>query len=165
MVAQHMITHTLVYVVVTNGYLLVMMVAVSPRVWGHHDYPEVVRSKVPAQTKAEKLTAVAIGLPWMIFVLGFPAFSTLELRSLLGGVIPFGLAFLHPLIVLETTCAVEVILLDWLIISKLTPTFVIIPGTTKDDYRDMSYHFRGHLRAAVAFVPLSLIIGAAVSLT
>lgn len=164
MVLRHMIVHTLVFIATTNGYLLLMMITVNPRVWGHRDYPEVVRSKVSAQTKREKLAAAAIGLPWIIFVFGFPLFSTFELRSLLDGEIPFLLAFLHPLILMEMSGVVEVVVLDWLIVSKLTPGFVRISGTAEEDYKDMSHHYRGHLRAAVVFVPISLIIGTVVIL-
>ena len=157
---RHLILHTLTFILVTNGYLLLVMIATSPRVWGHHDYPEVVRSKVPAQTTGEKALAVVIGVPWMLFVLGFPAFSTFALRAALGGDIPFLLAVVHPLILLELTSAVEVVLLDWFIISRLTPAFVIIPGTDREDYRDMSHHYKGHVRAAIMFLPISVIIGA-----
>lgn len=164
MVLRHMILHTLTFILVTNGYLLLVMLVTSPRVWGHHDYPEVVRSKVPAQTRGEKAVGVILGLPWMLFVLGFPVFSTFALRSSLGGEIPFLLAVLHPLILFELTNVVEVIVLDWFIVSWLTFSFVVTPGTVNEDYKDMSHHYMGHVRAAVIFFPISLIIGAVVFL-
>jgi len=164
MVLRHMILHTLAFILVTNGYLLTMMIATSPRVWGYHDYPEVVRSKVRAQTRGEKVLAVVVGLPWMLFVLGFPVFSTFALRSSLAGEIPFLLAVLHPLVLMELTNVVEVIVLDWFVISRLTPSFVVIPGTAKQDYKDMSHHYEGHVRAAVIFLPISVAIGVLVSL-
>jgi hypothetical protein len=50
------------------------------------------------------------------------------------------------------------VLLDWLIISKITPGFVVIPGSEVEDYKDFSHHYRGHLRAAVVMVIISVVI-------
>ena len=89
MVVTHLIAHGLFFAVIFNGYLFLIMVLTSPRVWGYADYPEVVKQKVPPQTRREKLLATVIGLPWIIFVVGFPIFSTYALKSKLGAEIPF----------------------------------------------------------------------------
>lgn len=51
----------------------------------------------------------------------------------------------------------DLVILDWLIVNKITPKFVIIPGTEKADYQDFSHHYRAHARAAVVLVLLSII--------
>jgi hypothetical protein len=153
------------FALAANGYLLVVMLATSPRIWGYTDYPEAVRGKAPAQTRREKLTGAILGVPWFLFIFGYPVFSTYALKSSLGGEIPFLVAFLNPLVLLQLLNLGDVLILDWLIISKITPSFVIIPGTTAADYKDMSHHFRGHLRATIAMVALSLMIGAVVFFT
>jgi hypothetical protein len=58
----------------------------------------------------------------------------------------------------------EVLILDWLIVSKMTPSFVIMPGSTAGDYKNMSHHYKGHVRASAVLVFVSLIIGAVVAL-
>jgi hypothetical protein len=55
------------------------------------------------------------------------------------------------------------VLLDWLLISRITPKFVIIPGSVEEDYKDFSHHFKGHARAVIPIILLGLIIAAAVS--
>jgi hypothetical protein len=165
MVLRQMMVHGLAFALVGNGYLLLMMVTMSPRIWGHHDYPEAVRAKVPPQTKREKVAGAIGGLPWILFVLGFPVFSTYAMKAALGGEIPFLIAFLNPLVLLQLFNLSEVLILDWLIVSRITPGFVIIPGSTAADYKDMSHHYRGHVRASAAMVLISLVIGAVVSLT
>jgi len=65
------------------------MVSTSPRVWGYSDYSEAIKAKVPPQTWKEKRLALIIGLPWIIFAVGFPIYSTYMLKSKLGGEIPF----------------------------------------------------------------------------
>ena len=160
-----MLVHGFGFALVANGYLLLIMIATSPRIWGYSDFPEVVRAKVPPQTKREKLVAATLGVPWALFILGFPVFSTFAMKSSLGGEIPFLYAFLNPLVLLQLLNLGDLVILDWLIISKITPGFVIIPGSTAADYKDMSHHFKGHVWATVAMALLSLVIGAVVSLT
>lgn len=57
----------------------------------------------------------------------------------------------------------DLVLLDWLLISKITPRFVVIPGSIKEDYRDLSYHFCGHFKASVIMIILCLFMAAALS--
>ncbi len=86
MIRAHIITHSLFFAAIVNGYLLLMMVTVSPRVWGYSDYPEAIKAKVPPQTAKEKRLAGIVGIPWFIFLIGFPIISTYALKSKLGGV-------------------------------------------------------------------------------
>ena len=93
-----------------------------------------------------------------MFVLGFPVFSTFALKAKLGGEISFATAFLHVLVQFLFVTIGDLVFLDWLVISKITPTFVIIPGTNKDDYKDFTHHFKGHAKAAVPIIVLCLVI-------
>jgi len=158
MVITHVISHGLFYGVVVTGYLFLIMITSSPRVWGYKDYPEIVKRKVPAQTKKERTLAGILGLPWFVFVLGFPFFSTFGLKSKLGGEIPFTIALLNVLVMFLSVTIGDLVLLDWFVISKITPKFVIIPGTVKEDYKDFSHHFKGHAKAAIPLIVLCLII-------
>jgi hypothetical protein len=164
MAAAHIISHGFFYGVVLTGYLLLFMITFSPRVWGYKDYPDIVKNKVPPQTKKEKTQGAIVGLPWFIFVFGFPISSTLALKSKLGGEIPFATALLNVLVMFFFGTLGDLVLLDWLIISKITPKFVIIPGSVKADYKDFSHHFKGHAKAVVPLIALCLIIAGLVSL-
>ena len=53
MIVEHLITHGLIFALVANGYLFLVMLLTSPRVWGYNDYPQVIKNKVPPQTKRE----------------------------------------------------------------------------------------------------------------
>jgi len=163
MIAAHILTSCLFFGAVVTAYLLVVMVGTSPRVWGYADYPETVRSKVPAQTAAEKRLALIVGVPYFIFTLGFPVYSTLALKSKLGGEISIWIAWLSLVALFAAATLGDLVILDWLIVSRITPAFVIIPGTSREDYKDFSHHFRAHGRAAVALCLLALVLAAAVS--
>jgi hypothetical protein len=149
MIAAHILSHGVFYFAAVIGYLFLMMVGTSPRIWGYADYPEAVRERVPPQTKTELIAAAVLGLPWMAFTFGFPVYSVFALKAALGGSIPFGTAFLNVFVLVLLANLGDVLLLDWLIISRITPAFVVIPGSEKSDYKDFSHHFRGHVKAGV----------------
>lgn len=164
MVNTHIIIHGLFYGIVATGYLFIVMITFSPRVWGYKDYPDIVKRKVPAQTKKEKMLAAILGLPWFIFILGFPCFSTFALKSKLGNEISFTTALLNVLVMFLSATLGDLVLLDWIVISKITPKFVIIPGTIKEDYKDFSHHYKGHAKATIPMIILGLIIAGLASL-
>jgi hypothetical protein len=158
MVVTHLLKHGLFYAVIFNGYLLLVMVLASPRIWGYADYPSVIKNKVPPQTQREKQLAAVIGLPWFIFVFGFPIFSTYALKFKLGDEIPFLIAFLNLLVLTLLATVGDLVILDWLIVSKITPKFVIIPGSERADYKDFSHHYKAHAKALVGLILMSLIV-------
>jgi hypothetical protein len=158
MVIAHLITHGLFFTFIVNGYLLLVMILTSPRIWGYSDYPQVIKNKVPPQTRREKLFAALIGLPWFFFVLGFPILSTYDLKSKLGDEISFLTAFLNVFVLSMLATLGDLIILDWLIVSNITPGFVIIPGSEKADYKDFSHHYKAHAKAAIGLVFICFII-------
>lgn len=163
MIISHLLTHGLLYMITATGYLFIFMRTTSPRVWGYTDYPEAIKKKVAPQTKKEKLLAIIVGVPWLLFVLGFPIVSTYLLKAKLGNEIPFWVAFLNLFLLILLFTIGDLLILDWLVISKLTPKFVIIPGTAEEDYKDFSHHYKGHAKAAIIQILLCLIIAGIVS--
>ncbi len=153
----------LIYGAVTTGYLFSIMITMSPRVWGYADYPPTVKAKVPPQTHREKALAAVIGVPWFLFVIGFPIYSTFTLKSGSGGDISFATAFFNVAVQFGAATFGDLVILDWLIISKITPKFAIIPGSSKDDYKDFSHHYRGHAKAAGPMIIFALILAALAS--
>jgi hypothetical protein len=163
MAFRHILAHGLFFAAVVNAYLFLVMVLLSPRVWGYTDFPQAVKDKVPPQTKREWTLAALIAGPWILFVLAFPLFSAYSLKAALGGRIPFWTAFLDLAVLWLLTALVDLVILDWLVVSRLTPRFVIIPGSEKADYRDLSEHYRGHAKGLGLIVLASLAAAAVVS--
>lgn len=163
MVMTHVITHGLLFAAVTTGYLFLLMISASPRVWGYSDYPPAVKNKVTTQTPRERRLAAVLGLSWFAFVLAFPVFSTYALKSRLGGEIPLLTAFLNLIVMFALATIGDLVILDWLVVSRITPRFVIIPGSEAADYKDFSHHFRGHAKAGVIMAFIALGLAAVVS--
>ena len=158
MVLSHIVTHGLFYAAAFNGYLLLMMVTTNPRVWGYSDYSDEIKAKIPRQTKEEKRMAILWGVPLLVFAVGFPIYSTYLLKSKLDGEMLFWIAFINLLAMVSFAYLVDLVILDWLIVSKITPKFVIISGTEEADYKDFSHHYRAQLRAAPILVLLCLVV-------
>ena len=112
MVLTHLVAHSLFFAIIVNGYLFLIMVSTSPRVWGYSDYSEAIKAKVPPQTRKEKRLALIIGLPWIIFTLGFPIYSTYILKSKLGGEIPFWTALLNVFVLVFLATLGDFVILD-----------------------------------------------------
>jgi len=144
----------LFYTAIGAGYLLMFMVTFNPRIWDYQDYPEKIKETIPPHTRREKVIAGLVGMPWLFFILAYPLVSTAFLETELGGEIPFEIAFFNMFFMVLLLFLVDLVILDWLIISKITPKFVIIDGTTPEDYKDFSHHYKDHLMASI---PLTLI--------
>ena len=148
---EKMVINGVFYILIGAGYLFIVMVTFNPRIWGYQDYPERIKEKISPQTRKERVIAGLVSLPWVIFMLAYPLISTALLERDLGGEIPFEVAFLNIFFMVLLFFLVDLVVLDWLIISKMTPKFVIIDGTTAEDYKDFSHHYKSH---AIAFIPL-----------
>ncbi|MHA1521511.1 MAG: hypothetical protein ACTSVZ_06670 [Promethearchaeota archaeon] len=160
MVLEKIIINALIYTGIGAGYLLIFMITFNPRIWGYQDYPDKIKVKIPTQTRKEKIIAGLIGLPWFIFILAYPLASTASLKTDLGGDITFLIAFANLFFIIFLFFLVDLVLLDWLIISKITPKFVVIEGTSPDDYKDFSQHYKGHLIASTPLILICLIASA-----
>jgi len=164
MIIEHFLTHGLLFAVIVTGYLFVMMISTSPRVWGYNDYPQSIKDKVSPQTKSERRLAILVSLPWFIFAFGFPIYSTLILKVKLSNDISVWMAFLNLLVLFLFATIGDLVILDWLIVSKITPKFVVIPGSEKQDYKDFSHHFKGHMKSLIVIIPILLIVATTISL-
>jgi hypothetical protein len=164
-VSALIIQHGLIFGGAATAYLFLLMFTLSPRVWGYADYPQAVKDKVPPQTKREKLIALAVGAPWLLFVLIYPVASTFMIKAALGSDIPLRVAILNPAVCFALLTFGDLVIVDWLFISKLTPKRVMIPGTVAEDYKDFSHHFRSHAKSAVFMALICVGIGLVASLT
>ena len=144
----------LTYGLMLTGYIFLMMITLSPRVWGYTDYPDIIKEKVQPQTRNERTIAIIVSIPILLFAIAYPAYSLRSLKNIQGGTLGFTDALVHLLLMAIFSTVGDLIILDWLIINKITPGFVIIPGSDVEDYKDFSHHYRGHVKATVIMVAL-----------
>ncbi|MHA2295951.1 MAG: hypothetical protein ACXAEU_03560 [Candidatus Hodarchaeales archaeon] len=162
MILTQIILHGLFYAIIGTGYLFLFMITFNPRVWGYQDYPEAIKDKIPPQTRRERALAGIVGLPWFVFIIGFPFISTYTLKTQLEGEMPFEIAFLNIFVMVFIFFISDLVILDWIIISKITPQFVIIPGTEVEDYKDFSHHYKAHAKASIPLILICVVFAAIV---
>ncbi|MBN2335474.1 hypothetical protein JXL21_07925 [Candidatus Bathyarchaeota archaeon] len=153
----------LLYSVAMVAYLLVMMRTVDPRVWGYTDYPERVKRKVPPPTEEERRRRWLFAGPYLLFFPTYPVYSLLRLRAMLGGAISFMDGFMHLLLLAGLASLGDLVILDWLIISRITPRWVVIEGSDAADYKDFTHHYVGHVYASVVIVAVCAVVAYIVS--
>lgn len=157
MILNHILFHAFLYNLIVIGYLIILMMSTNPRIWGYSDYSDEIKAKVPPQTKKEKRLGIVLSLPWMIFTFGFPILSTYLLKGKLGGEIPYWTAFLNIFVMSFIFDLIDLVVLDWIIVSWITPKFVMIPGTEKADYEDFSFHYRAQGIASIVILAFCFI--------
>lgn len=147
--------------VVGSIYLLAML-WYNPRL-SLNDLPEDIKNAVPPWSKKERIQSIVFGIPFFILVVTFPFFSTLALKNQHDGNISFFALFINAFGVIMIFNVVEVGVVDLLLLCKIRPKFMTIPGTEGlAGSKDYWHQIRAHLRGAVLMAILCLIIAGVV---
>jgi hypothetical protein len=129
---MNLFAHLLIYNLAAS-VLIYGSLAYNPRLWLHRMPPEV-RSKVSEKTPRERKVFLRIALPFLLFLFGYPILHvTLAQADLLTSFLTLA-AFFAGFALWDT------LVLDILIFCHFTPRFVIIDGTSREDYSNMRYH-------------------------
>jgi hypothetical protein len=143
---------------------LIGILRFNPRLF-LQDYPEDIQNLAPPKTKIEKRQSLIVGIPFLVLLLAVPFISTMTLKHASGGTFSIFALFINAFGVVFFFNIVDLLFLDWLIFSFLTPSFVIIPGTEgMEGYKDYGYHFRAFLKGSILSVIAGLLIAGIVTL-
>jgi hypothetical protein len=147
------------------GSLLIMSaVYFNPR-FARKDLPRDIQDATPPLTRREKLQALAFAVPLFALGIGIPLVSALTLQSAGNGDVPFLVLFIHIFGVILVFNLVDLFILDWLIYCRITPRFIVIPGTEGfAGYGDFGHHFRAHVRGTILMAILCVMLAGVVVL-
>ena len=144
--------------------LIMSAVYFNPR-FARSDLPRDIQDATPPLTRKEKLQALAFTVPFFALCIGIPLVSALTLESPSNGDVPFLALFIHIFGVIFVFNLVDLFILDWLIYCRITPRFIVIPGTEGfAGYKDFGHQFRAHIRGTILMVVLSLLLAGIVVL-
>jgi len=149
--------HLLIYLVVIS-IVLFASVFYNPRSWLHRMPPEVV-SKVPARTTAEKRTALITGMPFLLIMIFYPL-----IYVVLQGSSNFLLNFWFFCVFFVGFTLWDTLVLDLIIVCTITPRRFLVPGTSREDYRNKLYHIKAGLKGLVISIVFSAVFAAIISL-
>lgn len=128
----------------------------NPRLWLHRMPPEV-RSKVVDKTPEERRLFIAVAIPFLLLLFVYPIVYVIQQDVSLLTCLLILLTFFASFALWDT------IVLDLLIFCKITPRFVIIEGTTREDYSNMKYHLAGGAKGLIMSVVFSGVLASIIT--
>ncbi len=145
--------------VVTSTYLLVLL-RFNPRMFLKH-FPKEIREIVPPKSEKERRMSILLGVPLGLLFIGSTFASALLWRASAQGSLSFWELFAHVFSLFFLFNLVDLLILDWLIVCRFTPSWLIIPGTEHIVMpKEYLYHFKGFLMGTVVSVIGGLAIAA-----
>lgn len=148
----HLIIYNLVISIILYGSL-----AYNPRMWLHRMPPEVTM-KVPEKNPQERKLFILFALPFLMWLFAYPIIYVLQQNSSLSTNFLMLLAFFAGFALWDT------LVLDLWIFCKMTPRFIIIEGTSREDYSNMKYHLVSGAKGLVMSTLFSGILALLLSL-
>ncbi len=125
------------------GALVVGSMKYNPRIW-QPDAPRAIQEQAGPMTATDKRQRLAVSVPLLGLMLGFPIYSNLRLRRRNGGSLAFASAFVNAFGVFALGNLFDLVAIDYLLIVRLRPDFAVFPGTAgMAEYGDVGFHLRG----------------------
>ncbi|MCR5376694.1 MAG: hypothetical protein K6E71_08100 [Lachnospiraceae bacterium] len=147
----------LIWSVLWIGYVYVI---VTKYPWQMlHEYPKDIQkaSVLPEPTAEQEKKAKLFGAIGSLVIFG--ALIAFGLIRFAGSRESYAKVLLYIFIVAMIWNIVDLLVMDWLIICRITPKWVVIPGTEGcSGYKDYFFHFKGFLIGCVYTAIMSLMI-------
>jgi hypothetical protein len=161
------VTHALEFGLVLSAVLFVALLLVlraNPEIM-LKDFPPDIQAKWGPMTEHAKHQRVLVAILLLIIILGVVAGSINSLPGLAAGNVTFATALVHFLVMFGTFSLLDWLVLDWLIIVRWQPSFIVLPGTEgMAGYSNYWFHFRGFLIGIPIVVAGSALFAAIVSI-
>jgi hypothetical protein len=142
--------HLLIFNLVASIFLYTSL-AYNPRMWLHRMPPEVL-AKVTGKTPKERRVFIYFALPFLLWLFGYPIIYVLQLEA------NFLTDFLSLCAFFAGFAVWDTLILDLLIFCKITPGFIVIPGTVREDYSNMKYHLASGIKGLLMSTAFSGIL-------
>ena len=159
------ISHALLFGVILSAVLFTLMlvvVRINPEIM-LKDYPPDIQAKYGPMSERSKRQRIPVTIVFFAIMLGIIAWSFQGVADREGD-IPFVAAFVHLFVMFSVFNLLDWLVLDWLIVVRIRPGFMILPGTEGlAGYDDYGFHFRGFLIGIVISLFVSLLLAVLVT--
>ncbi len=131
------------------------------------DYPPDIREAFGPMSPEARRVKIVGGIAFLVVLVGVLARGLLQLSRAAGGELAFVDAFAYTFVVGQVFNLIDLVVIDWLIMVALQPSFIVLPGTEgMAGYRDYAFHFRAFLVGLTAGAVVSAVVaGIAVGLS
>ena len=129
------------------GTLVMASLYYNPEIW-LQDYPPDVRAQYgPPRRPGTRRQQWLVAGPMLLLLLLWPVRSTRRRQAGNGGRLSFPAAFLHAAGILGLFNLFDAVVLDYLILTRMQPSFAILPGTAGlPGYQDLGLQGRAFLK-------------------
>ena len=160
------ISHAAIYGLILSGILFTLILGVTrinPEIM-LKDYPPDIQSKYGPMSERTKRQRIPVAI---VTLLVFVSIVTLSFQSVgiaSRGDISFFTAFLHLFVMFFVFNLLDWLILDWLIVVAIRPSFIVLPGTEgMAGYKDYGFHFRDFLIGMLIISLASLLVAGIVA--
>lgn len=123
--------------------IVIGSIYLNPWLW-FEDFPPDIQAMVGAPPEVPVWQVAVLGILFLGTLMFLIVRSTAALLRERDGSGAFALALVHAFLVFQFVNAWDVVVLDWLIFTWWTPSFIVLPGTEgAAGYDDYWFHLRG----------------------
>ena len=153
--------HSFVYGGILSGVLTLLVLGslyINPEMW-LQDAPREIQEKhgpMSARAKGQRNWLV---LAFALTIIGVVGVSLYQLPTVVGGALTFLIVFVHLWIMFMLFNLVDLLLIDWLIVEIIRPTFIAqSPLGQLMAERNYWHHFQGFLKGSVGISVATLLL-------
>ena len=133
---------------------------INPEMW-LQDAPPDIKEKVGKKSAKAKWQSALFAIPFFVILFGGVIRSNILLKRQNGGKLPFKMAFLNAYGLFLYFWLFDLVIIDWLFLVTLKPSFAVLPGTEgMAGYDDYAFHLKTALPALPMIALPCLIIAA-----
>ena len=160
------ISHAILYGVILSGVLFTLilgLVRINPEIM-LNDYPPDIQAKYGPMSERSKRQRIPVAIIVIVVLLGIVTLSFRGVGTNPQGDLPFFTAFIHLFVMFTVFNLLDWLVLDWLIVVAIRPSFIILLGTEGfAGYEDYGFHFRGFLIGMVITLVTSILVAGVVT--
>lgn len=160
------ISHAVLYGVILSGVLFTLilgLVRINPEIM-LKDYPPDIQAKYGPMSERSKRQRIPVAILVIVVLFGIVTLSFQDLGMDPQGDLSFFTAFVHLFTMFSVFNLLDLLVLDWLFVVTIRPSFIILPGTEGlVGYEDYRFHFRGFLIGTVITLVTSILVAAVVA--
>ena len=161
------ISNALVFGVVLGSILfttILVVVRINPEIM-LRDYPPDVQAEHGPMSDRSKRQRLVVAILVLAVMFGVIVASLAPILNDVEAADLFPTMFVHFFVMFSVFNVLDWLVLDWLIVVSLRPSFLILPGTEgMAGYRDYAFHFRGFLIGILITLAASLLLAALITL-
>jgi hypothetical protein len=159
---EHSLRYGGILSLILSGIVLVTLIF-FPRIWVSRAPADIQRAlgglSIPEMRLARVFQVISL-----VSVVGTLGYAVAQLFAMSNGAASFLEIAASLFLIMQVWNVVDLLLIDWLLIVKLRPAWMMFPGIEQlPGFGDYGFHFRGFLKGIVLSLVIGIVIAALAS--